>query len=88
MLRVCSDPFAEEMVGVKLITGIGIVLIVVGVVALALQAITVTTDEQVAKVGPIEVTKETHKTIPLPPILGALSLAGGLVLVVVGSRRP
>jgi uncharacterized membrane protein HdeD (DUF308 family) len=73
---------------VKLITGIGIILIVVGVVALALQTITVTTDEKVAEVGPIEVTKERRQTIPLPPILGALALVGGVVLVIVGAKSP
>ena len=81
-------PCAEEVVCVKLITGIGILLIVVGVVALALQTITVTTDEKVAEVGPIEVTKERRQTIPLPPILGALALVGGVVLVIVGARSP
>jgi hypothetical protein len=71
----------------KPMTIIGIVLILIGVVALTLQGITVVTGEKVAKVGPLEVTKETKKTIPLPPILGALSLVGGIVLVIVGGRR-
>jgi hypothetical protein len=71
----------------KPMTIIGIVLIVIGIVALALQGITVVTGEKVAKVGPLEVTKETKKTIPLSPILGALALAGGIVLVAVGGRR-
>jgi hypothetical protein len=71
----------------KPMTIIGIVLILIGVVALVLQGITVVTGEKVAKVGPLEVTKETKKTVPLPPILGALSLAGGIVLVIVGGRR-
>jgi hypothetical protein len=83
-----SGPFVEEIKRVKLITGIGIFLIIVGVVALALQAITLTTDEKVAEVGPIEVTKETRRTIPLSPILGVVSLVGGLALVIVGARRP
>ena len=71
----------------KPMTIIGIVLILIGVVALTLQGITVVTGEKVAKVGPLQVTKETKKTFPLPPILGALSLVGGIVLVIVGGRR-
>lgn len=71
----------------KLITGLGILLIVIGVVALALQGIAFRTDEEVAKVGPIEVRKEEERVIPLPPILGALSLVGGVVLLIVGARR-
>jgi len=66
---------------------VGMVLILIGVIALVLQGITLVTSEKVAQVGPLEVNKETKKTIPLPPILGALALAGGIVLVVVGTRR-
>jgi hypothetical protein len=71
----------------KAITAIGVGLIVIGVVALIYQGITYTTREKVLDVGPVEVTAERRKTIPLPPVLGGLALAGGIVLVVVGSRR-
>jgi hypothetical protein len=71
----------------KIITAIGIGLIVIGVVALIYQGITYTTREKVLEVGPVEVTAERRKTIPLPPVLGGLALAGGIVLVVVGTRR-
>jgi len=37
-------------------------------------------------VGPIQATKEEHHTIPIPPILGALALIGGVV-VLVSDRR-
>ena len=50
---------------------LAIVLIVVGLLALAYEGITYTTREKVLEVGPITATKETKKTIPLPPILGA-----------------
>jgi uncharacterized membrane protein len=70
----------------KLMSIVGIVLIVIGVVALAYQGISYTTREHVADVGPVEVTKETRKTIPLPPILGGLALIGGVVLVTVGAK--
>jgi uncharacterized membrane protein len=66
---------------------IGIVLIILGIVALAYQGISYTTRERVADIGPVEVTKESRKTIPLPPLLGGLALAGGVVLVAVGARR-
>jgi len=71
----------------KSATMIGIVLIVLGVVALAYQGITYTTQEKVIDIGPIEATAKTEKTIPLPPILGALALVGGIVLVVVGAKK-
>ncbi|HEX6082393.1 MAG TPA: DUF3185 domain-containing protein [Methylomirabilota bacterium] len=66
---------------------IAIILIAIGVVSLAYQGITYTTREKVLEVGPIKATAEKEKTIPLPPILGGLALAGGVVLLVVGARR-
>jgi len=68
---------------------IGILLIVLGLVALAYQGITYTKTEKVLEVGPITATKETKKTIPLPPVLGGVALLGGVVLLVASSsRRP
>jgi len=32
-------------------------------------------------IGPIEATREEHKTIPLPPILGVIALVGGIVII-------
>ena len=66
---------------------VGIVLIVLGAIALAYGGITYTSREKVLDIGPIEATAEREKTIPLPPVLGALALAGGIVLVIAGSRR-
>ena len=65
---------------------IGIVLIVFGIVALVLGGITYTTREKVLDIGPITATQEKHKTIPLSPIVGIASLAGGIALLVVGTR--
>lgn len=64
---------------------LGILLIVLGVVALVWQGISWTTQEEVADLGPIEVTEREERTIPLPPILGAISLIGGIALVAVGA---
>ncbi len=65
----------------------GIVLIVLGALALAYGGITYTTREKVLDVGPIEATAEREKTIPLPPVLGAVALAGGIVLLIAGGRK-
>lgn len=66
---------------------IAIVLIAIGVISLAYEGITYTTREKILEVGPLKATAEKEKTIPLPPILGGLALAGGVVLLVVASRR-
>jgi len=66
---------------------LGIALIVLGIVAFAYQGITYTTRENVIDLGPIQASVETKKTVPLPPILGALVLAGGIVLVMAGTKK-
>ena len=66
---------------------IGIALIALGLIALVYQGITYTTSEKVVDLGPVKITAQKEKTIPLPPILGGLALAGGIVLVVVASRK-
>ena len=71
----------------KAATVLGIALIVLGVLALAYQGITYTTREKVVDLGPLKITADKEKSIPLPPILGALALAGGVVLVIVGVRK-
>jgi drug/metabolite transporter (DMT)-like permease len=74
-------------VNMKPISWVGIVLIVLGALALAYQGINYTRQKKVLDVGSVHVTKETHERIPLPPILGGLALAGGVVLLVMGTRN-
>jgi len=66
---------------------VGVLLVVLGVIALAYQGITYTKSEKVLDLGPLKAEIERQKTIPLPPVLGGLALAGGIVLLVVGARR-
>jgi len=65
---------------------VGIILIVLGVVALAYQGITYTTHDKVVDLGPLKVEKQQEKTIPLPPILGGVALVGGILLLIASSR--
>jgi hypothetical protein len=66
---------------------VGIVLIVLGVVALGYEGISYTTREKVVDIGPLQASVEKKKTIPLSPVLGGAALLGGIVLVIAGSRR-
>ena len=68
-------------------TIIGIILIVIGIIALAYQGITYTTREKVVDIGPIQMTADKTKTIPLPPIVGGIALVGGIVLLVAGGKK-
>ncbi len=65
----------------------GVVLIVLGALALAFQGIWYTEREKVVDVGPIEATAEREKRIPLPPIVGGALIVGGIVMVIAGMRR-
>lgn len=66
---------------------VGILLIVLGVLALAYGGFSYTKREEIVDLGPLEATAETRETVPLPPILGGLALAGGIVLLIAGSRK-
>jgi hypothetical protein len=63
-------------------TLLGLALVVLGVIALAYQGISYTTHKKVVDIGPIEATREEHKTIPLPPTRGVIALVGGIVILV------
>ncbi|HEV2524112.1 MAG TPA: DUF3185 domain-containing protein [Gammaproteobacteria bacterium] len=68
----------------KSITNIaGILLIVLGILSLAYQGVTYTTQKKVAEIGDLKITADTEKTISFPPVLGGLSIIAGVVLVVV-----
>jgi len=66
---------------------LGVALIILGVVAFAYQGITYTTQEKVLDIGPLKATVEKEKTIPLPPLVGGAALIGGIVLLLVGTRK-
>ncbi len=66
---------------------IGIILIIVGVIALAYGGFSYTKREKVIDAGPLQVSADKQKTVPLPPILGGLCLVGGIVLVVASGRQ-
>ena len=66
---------------------IGIILVVVGVIALAFQAVTYTTKEKVVDLGPIQATATKEKTVPISPILGISALVVGAGLLVVGATK-
>ena len=63
-----------------------VVLIVFGLAALAYQGFTYTTRETVLDIGPIHATADRERTVPLPPVLGIVAVAGGIVLLVLGAR--
>ena len=66
---------------------IGIVLVVLGVLALVYGGISYTKNRTVLQVGSMNVTATEHKSIPVPAVVGVIALVGGVALVLVGKRR-
>src|SRR4051794_34458982 len=66
---------------------IGLILVVLGVVALAVPTFTFFTTERVADAGFFKIDVSRPHTIVINPIVGVIALAAGVVLVIVG-RRP
>ena len=71
----------------KPIIWVGILLIVLGGLALAYQGFTYTHQEKVLDLGPIHATREDHERVSIPPMLGGLALVGGIALLVVGGKK-
>lgn len=71
----------------KPITLAGILMIVLGGLALAYQGFTYTHQEKVLDLGPIHATREDHEWVSVPPVLGGLALIGGIGLLVVGGKK-
>lgn len=66
---------------------LGVVLAIVGVVGLLWQRIGYTQKETVLDVGPVKVTADKEKSIPISPIVGGVILAGGVALLVLGMQK-
>lgn len=66
---------------------VGFALVVIGLVSLLVGGFRWTQQKTVIDVGPLKATTEEHKTLPIPPIVGALVLVGGIVVLVVPTKR-
>ncbi len=71
----------------KPISWLGVLLVVLGALALAYQGFNYTRQEKVLDVGPIHATAERHERVSIPPLLGGLALVGGVALLVLGAKR-
>lgn len=71
----------------KPIMFIGLVLIVLGIGALAYQGITYTSSEEIVDISPLHASADTEKTIPLSPIVGGVMIVCGAGLVIIGRKQ-
>ena len=72
----------------KVLTLLGLALILAGCLALVYREINYTKREKVLDLGSIEASMDRDKSIPIPPVVGWSLVAGGVVLVIAGARRP
>ena len=68
-------------------TILGLVLIVVGIIGFAVGGFSFTHEKQDAKLGPLTIAHQQTSTVPIPPILSAIALIGGIALVAVGAKN-
>lgn len=66
---------------------VGILLVVLGVMGLGYAGITYFRRDLVIEAGPVQVEARTRERIPIPPVLGAIALVGGVVLILKSPRR-
>jgi uncharacterized membrane protein len=65
----------------------GIVLIILGVLALAYHEFTYTETKKDAQIGSLTIQHNETETVPLPPIIGGVFIAAGVAALFIGNRR-
>ena len=66
---------------------LAIALIAIGIIAFAYQGIHYTSRDNLVDLGPLHVTAERSHTLPIPPIVGAAALAGGIALLFMNGQK-
>jgi len=64
----------------------GIVLIIIGVLALVYQGFSYTSTKKDAQLGPVQIQHDETHTVPLPPIVGGICIVGGVLALGLGAR--
>lgn len=86
IVHIAQSEDTEKEKIMKPATFVGIILIVLGIVGFAVGGISFTHEKKDVDMGPVQISHQKKNTLPIPPILSALALVGGIGLVVVGSR--
>jgi drug/metabolite transporter (DMT)-like permease len=64
----------------------GIILIVIGIIALIYQGFSYTQTKQDAKLGPVEINHQETHDVPVPPIVGVVCIVAGGAALALGGR--
>jgi uncharacterized membrane protein YidH (DUF202 family) len=65
---------------------LGIVLVVLGIVALVYGGIGYNKQTTILDVGGIKATATEHKQLPIAPIVGVIAIIGGVALMMASKR--
>jgi hypothetical protein len=66
---------------------VGLVLVALGIVALAWGGVFWTDRDTLVDAGPVEITSQEREGFTVPPIVGVIALIGGVLMVVIPERR-
>ncbi len=64
----------------------GVILLLVGLVALIYGGFRYTTQKREVDMGPIQINKTEHHNVPIPPLVGVVCIVGGGALLFAGGR--
>ncbi len=65
----------------------GVILILAGVAALIYGGFSFTSQKKAVDMGPIQVNKTEHHSVPVPPLLGVVAIIGGGALFYFGAKE-
>lgn len=65
----------------------GIILIVIGIIALVYQGFSYTQTKKDAQIGPVVIQHDETHSVPIPPIIGGVCIVAGVVALVAGGRN-
>jgi hypothetical protein len=65
---------------------IGVIMLLFGVVGVLYGSLRFAYPDKVMDAGPLELSFAEHENVPVPPLLGALALVGGVVILAAGAR--
>ncbi|MCX6274755.1 MAG: hypothetical protein NTV09_06075 [Bacteroidetes bacterium] len=66
---------------------IGIVLVILGILMVSYTGFNYVTKKNVVDIGPIQIDKKENHPVSWSPILGAILLVGGVVIIVTGKNK-
>ena len=65
----------------------GFALIIIGLVMIAYTGINIVTKKEIVEIGPVKISQESNNPIKWSPILGAVLLVGGILILALDKKE-